>query len=86
MVINPKAKHKAIKWLIEEYPAVLFQQTREISTSVNVEQYQKKNSYDEDLKLFLQPILTQKEAPKVKRYGKRMKSYAQALGLSSKST
>jgi len=41
--------------------------------------------YNEDLKLFLQPILNQKDASKVKSYRKKMKSYTQALGLSTQS-
>ena len=73
VVINPKAKHRAIKWLIEEYPKVLFQEGKESSTSVNVEQYQKKARYNKDLKLFLKPILNQKNASNVKGYGKQMK-------------
>ena len=39
IVINPKAKSKAIKWLMEDYPAVIFKEGNEISTSINVEQY-----------------------------------------------
>ena len=35
VVINPKVKSKVIRWLIEEYPSVLFQGGRGVETSVD---------------------------------------------------
>jgi len=81
VVINPKAHNKALKWLVEEYPAVVFQKENSNETLVDVSQFQQKTKYNDKLKQFLQPILQQKEALKVKSFGKKMKSYAQALGI-----
>ena len=85
VIINPKVKSKALRWLIKEYPSVLFQGSQGVKTSVDQAQFQSKIKYNKDLKLFLQPILNQKDALKVKSYGKKMKLYAQALGLSTQS-
>ena len=39
VVINPKVKSKALRWLIEEYPLVLFQEGRGVETSVDQAQF-----------------------------------------------
>ena len=40
-----------------------------------------KAKYNDDLKEFLQPILQKDNAIKTKKFGKKMKLYAQALGI-----
>ena len=40
-----------------------------------------KEKYDEDLKAFLTPKLTGVEATKSKKYSKKLKLYAEALGI-----
>jgi len=83
VILNPKMKNKARKWIVEVYPQVIFQQPKEISTSVDVAQFQASVKYNEELKAFLKPILSGKEASRVKQFSKKMKSYAQALGIES---
>ena len=41
----------------------------------------KRSQYSEDLKAFLSPVLEHKDATKVKKYGQRVKSYAQFFRL-----
>ena len=50
-------------------------------TSVDLEQYEQEKKYNTNLKEFLAPRLISEEAKKVKKFGGRMKSYAQALGI-----
>jgi len=66
---------------VEEYPAVVFQINNNNETSVNAEQFLTKKKYNDDLNKFLLPILDNKKALKMKKYGKKVKSYTQVLGL-----
>lgn len=50
-------------------------------TSVIAPSNASKEKYDNDLKEFLTPILSTKEARKTKTYGRKLKSYAEALGI-----
>ena len=86
VILNPKVKGSSRKWLIETYPIISFDYQCSKCTSVNVEKYVAKEKYDNDLKEFLKPILQQKDALKVKGYGKKFKTYAQVVGadMSSK--
>ena len=81
MVLNPRVINKAKQWIVEEYRSVIFKYPNENKTSVNKEEFSRNTKHNEDLKNFLQLILQQKGAEKVKKYGKKMKSYAQALGM-----
>jgi len=81
VILNPQMKDKAKQWLVKEYPSIIFKYQSENKTSVNAEDVGKKSKYSEDLKAFLSPVLTHKDAIKVKKYGKKVKTYAQALGI-----
>ena len=81
MVLNPRATSKAKQWIAEDYESVIFQYENNNETSVIAEEYRTNLKYNEDLKNFLQPILQQKGAEKVKKYRKKMKIYAEVLGL-----
>ena len=48
---------------------------------VIAEEYRTNLKHNEDLKNFLQPILQQKGVEKVKKYRKKMKTYAEVLKL-----
>ena len=49
--------------------------------SVNITEFRNKAKYNNNLKKFLAPTLANPEAKVYKKLGKRMKSYAQALGI-----
>ena len=66
---------------MEDYPAVVFQSNIDNETSVDVKKFKTKKKYNDDLKEFLIPILNNQQAIKMKKYGKKVKLYAQALGL-----
>ena len=57
IVLNPRVKFKAKKWLIEVYPTIIFRNQKENRTSVNGEEVMNSTKYNEDLKEFLKPIL-----------------------------
>ena len=84
VILNPQIKEKAKQWLVNEYSSVLFKYQSENKTTVNAEDVSKRSQYSEDLKAFLSPVLEHKDATKVKKYGQRVKSYAQALGIKNK--
>ena len=50
-------------------------------TSVIAPSNEKKEKYDEDLKNFLTPKLTNIEATRTKKFGKKLKTYAEVLGI-----
>jgi len=81
VILNPQMKFKARKWLVEIYPEIIFKNQTENKTSVRVEEFTQNNKYNEDLKAFLTPVLQNKAATQVKKYGLKVKSYAQALGI-----
>ena len=81
VILNPKVKGSSRKWLIEKYPIMSFDYQCSKRASVNVEKYVAKERHDNDLKEFLQPILQQKDALKVKGHGKKLKTYAQVVGV-----
>ena len=55
-----------------------FQQERELSTSVNPEEFQINSKYNNSLKEFLKPNINENEISKLK-YGKKLKMYVVAL-------
>ena len=71
VVINPKTRNKSQKWLVEEYVTVAFDYNNKNEISVDVQKYNTKKKYNDDLKEFLTPILTTKQAKKMKKYGKK---------------
>lgn len=81
VIINPKKIKKAKQWIVNDYPKLQFQETKERKSSINEEQYKNNNEYNEELREFLRPVLESKEAKQSKVFGKSMKSYAQALGI-----
>ena len=81
VILNPKLKYKARKWLVEVYPEVIFNYQSSNEISVNSQEFQTSMRYNEELKRFLTPVLQKQEVTKVKKFGKRMKSYAQVLGI-----
>ena len=64
-----------------EYPLLLFEIDNTNQTSVNTEKYEQKKQYNENFKKFIAPRLKSDEAMKIKKFGGKMKSYAQALGI-----
>ena len=81
VVINPKIRNRARQQLVEDYPAVVFQSNIDNETSVDVEKFKTKKKYNDDIKEFLALILNNQQAIKIKKYRKKVKLYAQALGL-----
>ena len=51
---------------------------------VDANEYQKNKEYNDDLREFLALVLQSEEAVKMKKYGKRVKSYVQVIGLQYK--
>ena len=81
VILNPSKKFKARKWLVEIYPQIIFRTPTGNKTSVKEEEFNQNIKLNDDLKEFLSPVLQSKAATKVKKYGARVKSYAQALGI-----
>jgi len=85
VVINPAKKYQARKWIVEEYPAIIYKDERNNETSINTEEFQSNIKYNEDLKDFLTPILTQKGIEKIGSFGKsKYKTYASVVGIETK--
>jgi len=81
VVLNPQVKDQARRWLVDEYPLLMFLETISQGTSVIAPPNANKEKYDKDLKEFLAPNLSTKEAKQTKKYGKKLKSYAEVLGI-----
>ena len=81
VVLNPRVTNRAREWLVKEYPALIFELDNNNKISVDSEQYEQQKKYNTNLKEFLAPRLMSEEAKKVKKFGGRMKSYTQALGI-----
>ena len=81
VILNPKMIKKAKQWLANKYQKLNFEETKERKLSVNEEQYKVNSEYNDELREFLKPTLESKEVAKNKKYGKSMKTYAQALGI-----
>ena len=81
VILNPKIKNKARKWIADACPQAIFKQPNENKTSVDAEQCQASIKYDEDLKEFLKLILVSEDASEVKKFSRKMKTYAQSLGI-----
>ena len=60
---------------------MIFQIENRNETSVDITEFRNKAKYNDDLKEFLNLILVNLEAKVNKKFGKRMKSYAQALEI-----
>ena len=80
VILNPKMKVEAWKWLTEEYGQWDVYQENEHKTSVDLEKCQGKWKYNESLKEFLKPAI-QNVNLKTNKYGKKIKSHAQVLGI-----
>ena len=80
VIINPRVKVEAWKWLSEEYGKWEVYQDREMMTSVDPDKCKGSWKYNESLKQFLKPTL-QNVNFKKNKYGKRIKTYAQVLGI-----
>ena len=80
-MLNLKVKINAREWLISEYPLLMFPNGNSSGTSVIAASSPEKAKYDEDLKEFLTPKLSKTEAMKTKKYGDKLKTYAQVLGI-----
>jgi len=81
VIINPKRIVKAKQWLMNVYHTLDFVAEKDRSSSVNDEKYKVNTKYKEELIEFLRPTLESKEAAENKKYGKKLKTYAQALGI-----
>lgn len=81
VILNPKVKEKAREWLINDHATIAIDYQCENSTSVNEQKVEAKEKYDKNLKEFLRPMLQQEDTLKTKGFGKKIKSYAQALGI-----
>ena len=79
MVINHRTTSEGKQWLVEECESVVFQNKNNSATSVNEEQFKINVKHNDELKSFLQPILQRKGAKKIKNYGKKMTTHAEAL-------
>ena len=84
VVINPKTMSQGKQWLVEECKSVVFQNENNSAMSMNEEQFKTNVKHNEELKSFLQPILQRKGAKKVKNYGKKRATCAEALELKLK--
>jgi len=80
VIINPRVKVEAWKWLSEEYGKWEVYQDREMMTSVDPDKCKGSWKYNESLKEFLKPSL-QNVNFKKNKFGKRIKTYAQVLGI-----
>ena len=83
VVINPRTASQSRKWLAIDSKEINFRQEDKVmETSVNAEEFQHDIKYNEQLKEFLKPTLQLGAAKKVKGFGKNMKSYVEAVGIS----
>jgi len=80
VIINPRMKVEAWKWLSEEYGKWEVYQDKEMMTSVDPDKCKGSWKYNESLKEFLKPTL-QNVNFKKNKYGKRIKTYAQVVGI-----
>ena len=81
VIINPKKITKAKQWLMNNYPTLNFEEKKDRSSTVKEERYKVNTKYNEELIEFLRPTLESKEAVTNKKYEKKFKTYAQALGI-----
>ena len=81
VVLNPRVKEQARRWLMTEYPLLTFGKGSGGMTSVISAPSPDKEKYDKDLMEFLAPKLTSTEAYRTKKYGSKLKSYAEVLGM-----
>jgi len=81
VILNPKVKNKAKEWLVREYSALVFELGNKKETLVDKEKFEQYAQYNQHLKEFLGPRLQTEEARKVKKFNRKIKSYAQVLGL-----
>lgn len=84
VVINPKTKDRARKWLMEEYLMLIFQEEEDtmLTTSVDPEEQNNNSKYSESLKEFLKPTM-QNAYLNNKKYGKKIRSHAQVIGVNN---
>ena len=69
--------------MVDKYSKLIFQNERNIETLVNPEEFNADIKYNESLREFLSPTLQQNEVQKVKKFRKKIKIYAQVLGIKS---
>ena len=81
IVINPKARIKAKRWLAENFLTLLFHIENKNEMTVNAEQVLRKKTHNEELKVRMSPVLGKKEGLKTKKDEKKMKTCVQALKL-----
>jgi len=81
VVLNPPVKDQARRWLVSEYPLLTFLNAQASGTSVIAPSNEKKEKYDKDLKNFLTPKLINIEATRTKKFGNKLKTYAEVLGI-----
>ena len=85
VVINPRVKMAAKKWLLNKYNTISVRDGFIYQILILPEVIKEPTKYQEQLKAFLALTVTAPEAKKVKKFTKQYKSYAEALGLSQKS-
>ena len=52
-MLNPKLKERAQKWLVKEYPKVVFNLPNANVISIDTDQCEQKKKYNQELKQFL---------------------------------
>ena len=83
VVLNPRVKKYARSWLSQEYPLLTLKEMKEMKTSVVEQNTQYDAQYSDSLKEFLAPTFTNLSNGQQKKMGKKLKTYAQALGIPS---
>jgi len=76
VVVNPKMKQQAKRWIIDEYMNTKFVIERQRATSVDPNQFSIDSTYSESLREFLTPKINENEIEKSK-YGKKLRTYAE---------
>ena len=85
VVLSIAKKFQARKWITEEYLSVIFSDDREPLVSINSDEFYSNMKYNEELKEFFKPILTQKGIMKIGLFGKaKYSTYASVVGISNK--
>lgn len=81
VVINPQTRVQSRLWLHEEYTKLILKETKLLHTSVVIKETVVNQQYKERLKEFLRPTLQYAIDNQNKKIGKRLKTYAQAVGV-----
>ena len=74
IILNPKVKNIARKWVVNNYHKIEFKYESEFKTSIDTDEYQQKEEYNKDLQEFLAPVLQSKEVMKMKKYRSRVET------------